>query len=90
MTNNELQRLFEGTSARICELKQKYKSGERMTRRDCLDIRECNKRLRLVAMELWIAQGKPDGFAELERPEPWRPFPWRKPLNLTDSNGGVH
>ena len=94
MTNEELKRLFETSSQRIDELAQKYYAGLGLSRQDCLEMRQCNKRLRAVAMELWIQQGKPEGeeFEILRNPPEWQPFPWAKPLDLTKQGerGGIN
>ena len=61
MTNEELRALCWKTLERSHELEAKHRAGLRLTRQDCLEMRQCNKRLRAVAMELWVLQDKPGG-----------------------------
>ncbi|MGI9068029.1 MAG: hypothetical protein ACR2HX_16705 [Pyrinomonadaceae bacterium] len=89
MTDSELRDLFEAANRRFEELTRKHEMGFGLTRRDLLELRECNNRLHVVAYELWIAKGQPSGpeFDCLKRPIPKRPLPKSmQPLNLTMRN----
>jgi hypothetical protein len=94
MTREELRQLWETSYARHCELEAKYRRGEGLTRKDCLDIRTCNRRLRTVAFESWVQAGRPADpiFDSLRNPPPDRPFPWSpKPMDLTGRpEGGIN
>lgn len=83
MEIEQLRSLFETTMKRTHELRLKYERGFGVSRQDCLELRRCNKRLRTVAFELWVMNGKPEGLDILRNPPEWQPFPWAKPLDLT-------
>jgi hypothetical protein len=77
MTTEELQNLFEKSIKRSHELRAQYEMGFIMSRRDCIEMRNCTDRLRTVALELWIRAGGPNDaeFDCLRRPPPKRPLP---------------
>ena len=75
MTNEELQQLYEVSTRRIDELETKYRSGQRITRGDCNELRLCTQRLGIVARESWINAAKPSGFPDLEQPIRLTPLP---------------
>ncbi len=77
MTGSELRDLFEASNCRFLELMQKHEAGFGLTRNECLELRTCNERLRVIAIELWLRLGQPAGpeFDLLRRPSPKRPLP---------------
>lgn len=86
MTNNELRDLFTRSNERISELARKRELGMRLSRRDCIELQTCNRRLRAVAHELWVRAGRPDDpeFDMLREPYQPQPLPSRfRPLDLT-------
>ncbi len=89
MTNSELELLYKSATARIDQLATKYRSGERLTRWDCLELRACNNRLYVVAYQLWLQLGQPDdpAFDCLRRPPPRRALPFS---NTREMTGGGH
>lgn len=67
MSNTELQELFFNSIARIDQLCEKYKSGERLTRADCIELQKCNARLHVVGKELLLLTGSDDPQLDLFR-----------------------
>lgn len=86
MTNDELQALFEKSLRRSREIEAQHRAGVPLTRRDCLELRECNARLHVVGHEMWVRQSKPPGFDVFERPHRKRPLPASFALDLTGSD----
>jgi hypothetical protein len=83
MQIEELRQLFERSWKRSQEIEAKYRAGLRMTRRDADELRHCTQRIGLVARELWIMQGRPDGFDDLREPIKLSPLPASmRPLSL--------
>ena len=85
MTNDELEKLFRVSTQRFDELEAKYRSGQKLTRRDCDELRHCTQRLGVIARELWIKNGCPDDpeFDGLREPPKLSPLPRSmRPLNL--------
>jgi hypothetical protein len=86
MTNDELLKLATESEARIDELEAKYRTGVRLTRKECNDLRHATARLGVVARELWIANGQPDDpeFEALRSPIKLTPLPPSlRPIDLT-------
>lgn len=90
MSNAELEELFVNSNRRIVELEAKHASGEKLSRRECDELRRCTARLGLIAKELWLQLGQPDDpeFEILREPIKLSPMPaiMRRPLDLTDVN----
>jgi len=85
----ELNELHANSDARIRELEAKYRSGERLTRQDCQELRRCVRRSGLVAKELWLLAGEPEGaeFDILRGPIKVSPLPQSmRPLDLSNRN----
>jgi len=60
MTSEELQRLFENSMRRTRELEAKHESGQRLTKRDCMELQKMNERLHLIGRELLLLVGSDD------------------------------
>lgn len=87
MTNDELKALFETSMKRSEEIEAKYQAGLGLTRSEINELRHCTQRIGIIARELWLTKGKPDGFPELEGPIPLSPLPkLTRPLNLTGNH----
>ena len=88
MTDEELESLFNCSNERFNELEAKAGLGIPLTRRDLLELRECNNRLHTVAYEIWVRRGQPGdaAFDCLRQPPPKRPLPQSmRPLDLTNT-----
>ena len=84
MTDDERRIVFEAAWAESLALEQKYRRGERLTRADCNAMRKATQRMGIVAREVWIQNGRPPGFPELEKPIKLSPLPKSmQPLDLT-------
>ncbi|CAN5648689.1 hypothetical protein BH20ACI3_BH20ACI3_43260 [soil metagenome] len=87
MTTDELRTLLETSTRRSEAIEAKHASGEKLSRRECDELRHCTQRIGLIARELWLTKGKPDGFPELEGPIPLSPLPKSmRAIDLTDVN----
>lgn len=81
----ELRELLVNSTRRSLELEAKYRSGQEMTRRDCDEMRHCTQRIGVVAKELWLRSGEPEGFPDLEQPIKLTPLPQSmRPLDLSE------
>jgi hypothetical protein len=61
MTTEELMDMFQRSRDRTYELQAIAEMGFEITRAQRLEFSRCVRRLRAVAFELWLAQGKPVG-----------------------------
>ncbi len=61
MTNKELMDLFQRSRDRSHELEMIWRAGFTLTRAERLEFSQCVRRLGVVAKELWVKAGKPDG-----------------------------
>ena len=84
MTISELEKLFSNTKRAQDALETKYRSGDALSRNDCVQMEKHNQRLHLIGRELWIRQGCPPGFDLFEKPHKKTPLPSCFSLNLTD------
>ena len=75
MTDYELGQLLEQSRAESEAIEAKYHRGETLTRQDCNRLRIATQRIGIVARELWLMAGKPEGFPELEQPIKRSPLP---------------
>ncbi len=91
MTTDEMRDLLETSMKRSEEIEAKHASGEKLSRRECDELRHATRRIGLIAKELWLTNGKPDGFPELEGPIPLSPLPaCYRPLDLTNKREEVN
>jgi hypothetical protein len=61
MTAEELRDLYQRSSERSHELEMIARAGFPLTRQERNELSRCVRRLGVIAMELWVLAGRPEG-----------------------------